>query len=260
MRPTVLRAVARLVLCLCCLPALVAAAQAGPEDLAADALDALKQGLKSYEMASVEQALLDLDTVYDKVSAKTVKEIGKAVTKVFKTKPRPAREQLEDTREELIDSYHLAIGLVFERPEGAALLSAALKQRHLDDWPEMRASLIEGLGYRRDPGLLKTFSKLLDEESPLVANAAAGALAQLAEEPIAVRRSAARAVLDAWTEAAELAQREQSRKKKTTAARERLDSIEGPFELCLRKLTRQRHDGPEAWALWFKQQGGKGNW
>jgi hypothetical protein len=256
-----LPAAVRVVALLVALPALLLAqADATPDDLAKDAIRSIKTALKTYDMGTVEEGLMDLDMVYDKVGAKSVKDIHKIVGQVFKTKPRTPKEAFEDTKEELIDAYYLAIGLVFEREGGDDLLKAALKQKHVAGWPAMRASLIEGLGYRRDPKLVSTFADLLDEDSGLVAAAAARALAEYAEQPLPVRRQASRELVKAWADAVEMARREVSRKKTETVARDKLDTVEGPYEMALRELTRQRHDTPEAWEEWFDTHGGGNDW
>ena len=261
MGPSSASSVARLgALLLAAALGLGAGLQDDPEERAAEALDGIKQGLKSHAMTNVERGLVQLDELYEQLSPKTIDKLEKAVASVFKTRPRAPREPNEDTRDELIDSYHLAIGLVFERPHGDMLILDALKQSHVKDWPEMRARLIEGLGYRKDPGLVSMLGKLLDDDAGTVAGAAATALGQLSEEPQPVRRDAVGQLIDAWGEAVEAARKEETRGKDTTVGRERLAAVEGPFEQALQRLSRQKHENFEAWEEWYRKHGGGVDW
>jgi len=230
------------------------------EDTASDALKQFTKAIKTYRMAEVERSIKAFDEVYADVESKTTKKIDKAIIKLFKTKPRAAKEVGEDTREELMDAYMLGIGLVFERESGAEIMRTGLKQAHVKDWPEMRASFIEGLGYRKDPKSIGLLIDHLDDPSPLVSSASATGLGELSEESQPIRRQAVKAILDNWSEAAEAARREGDRKKKTTAARDYLADIEGPFELALQDLTRKRHKGEAAWSEWFTKSGGTPDW
>ena len=232
----------------------------GPEELAGLAMAQIKRGVKEYRTGLIEEGLRDLESVYLKVGSKTVKKIGKSVTSVFKMKPKKPDLDGADTREELIEAYLLCVGLIYDKPAGQGLIHSALKQKHIDDWWEVRASLIEGLGYAKDPGELSFFAKELDVPNHLVSAAAASALSQFSEEPVPLRRRAISAILDSWLSYDEEAQKEISRKKETTAARDRLANVEGPFGEALQVLSRQDHEDVQRWADWYKDHGAENDW
>jgi hypothetical protein len=232
----------------------------GPEELAKLAMANIKVGVKDYRPAAIEEGLRDLDMVYLKVSAKTLKKIGKSVTSVFKLKPKRPSEENEDTREDLIEAYWIAIGLVYDKPEGPALFHAALKQKHIADWWEVRAAIIEGLGYAKDPGELAFFKKELNVKNYLVASSAARSLGQYSEEPLPIRRKAVRSIIDSWLQYTKDAKKEVDRKKKTTAAQDALADVEGPFGQTLTLLTRKDYLDAQAWDNWFKEHGSETNW
>lgn len=261
--PVRLRGARRVAPLLCAMLSMILSAQAQAQDADAQAetlLATLKESLREYEMGTVESTLRSLDGIQGQLSPKLAGKLGKGVAAVFKTRPRPAREEGEDTREELIDSYHLAIGLVFEREEGGAILEEGLKQAHLADWPEMRVRFVEGLGYRREASRVGLFSKLLADEQALVAGAAARALGELSEQPLPLRRAAVAALVEAWTAADGAASRERGKKKEETVAQERLARIEGPFELALQRLARQGCKGLPAWTEWQRTSAAGLDW
>ncbi|GEM_PF-2314910 len=232
----------------------------GPEELADLAMAQIKRGVKEYRPGLIEEGLRDLEAVYLKVGKKTVKKIGKSVTSVFKLKPKKPDLDGADTREELVEAYLLCVGLIYDKPEGQGLIHSALKQKHIADWWEVRASLVEGLGYAKDAGELSFFAKELDVPNPLVSAAAAFALSQYSEEPVPLRRRAVEAILDSWLRYDEEAQKEISRKKETMAARDRLANVEGPFGEALQVLSRQDHESVHQWADWYTQHGAENDW
>ncbi|MFT7462510.1 MAG: hypothetical protein ACI9EF_000850 [Pseudohongiellaceae bacterium] len=232
----------------------------GPEELAELALADIKRGVKEFRPEAIEEGLRDLESVYLKVSEKTMKKIGKSVTSVFKMKPKKPDQGGADPREALVEAYMLAVGLIYDKPAGQGLLHAAHKQRHIADWWEVRAALVEALGYAKDEGEMSFFAKELDVDNHLVVAAAASAMAQYAEEPVPLRRRAVSAILKSWESYAVEAEKEVSRKKDSTAARDRLANVEGPFGEALRELTRQDFEGVESWADWFTQHGDENNW
>jgi len=232
----------------------------GPEELAKLAMAEIKSGVKDYRSSAIEEGLRDLDSVYLKVGRKTVKKIGKSVTSVFKLKPKRPSEENEDTREDLIEAYLLAIGLVYDKPEGSALLHAALKQKHIADWWDVRASVIEGLGFAKDPRELPFFERELNVRNHQVAGAAARALGQYSEEAVLVRRQAVRSIIDSWLLYTKEAKKEVDRNKKSTAAQDALADVEGPFGQALTLLTRKDHLDAKSWEEWFTEHGSETNW
>lgn len=236
-----------------------ASAQGGAEERVASALDAIKDGLKEKDGDAVAVALVALGPDYDAVPEGLTKKIDKAVLSVLKTAPWPKRSQEHDPREDLIDAYLAAIGLVFERPDGSEILLAAYKQPHFKDWPELRARIVEGLGYRVDPVLMSFFGKALDEHS-LVAAAAAGSMALYSEMPQVIRKDGCQRILIAWADASQAAKKEASKGKDEMSAQDHLMRIQGPFELALEALSRQRLDGLDAWDEWYRQRSGGQDW
>jgi len=232
----------------------------GPEELADLAMAQIKRGVKEYRPGLIEEGLRDLESVYLKVGSKTVKKIGKSVTSVFKLKPKKPDLDGADTREVLVEAYLLCVGLIYDKPEGQALIHSALKQKHIAEWWEVRASLIEGLGYAKDEGELSFLANELDVPNHLVAAAAAFALSQFSEEPVPLRRRAVSAIIDSWLSYDEEAQKETSRKKETTVARDRLANVEGPFGAALQVLARQDHENVQQWTDWFTQHGAENDW
>lgn len=231
-----------------------------PDELALDVCDSIKEAVKDYQPLRLETALRRLDELYDAVTPKTLKKVDKAILSVFKLKPRRPDIAGEDTREELVEAYLLAIGVVYDEESGPGLLQQALKQSHVKDWTDVQSAIVEGLGYRKDPKLIGLLTDYLEGADAVVAGAAARALAQYSENPQEERRQIVVAMLEIWEEYAEAADKEIRRDKEERVARDALADVEGPFGLALVKLTRQDHPDVVSWRTWFDGHGADSDW
>lgn len=260
-RPARLRILSLMLACLIGTPSVVAA-QDEPtvDEQALESCDAIKEAIKQYQPLRIETAVRRLDGLYREVSPKTLKKVDKALLSVLTMKPRRPEVDGEDTRGELVEAYLLTIGLLYDEEHGPDLFQKALKQPHVKDWRDVKAAMVEGLGYRKDPKLLRQLYGFLEDEDGVVAGAAARALAQYSEAPQDDRERIVATILEVWEEVAEEADKEQRRGKKSTAHRTRLDDIEGPFGLSLVQLTRQDLPDLAAWRRWFDEHGGDADW
>ncbi len=241
----------------------------GPETLAEMALKSLREGIEDHQIENVAEALADLDSVYTKVSPKTLKKIHKAVGTMFADLvPRKADENVRGgydleqdpgTEQEVAACYGMAVGMLYDKDDGPKILTTALKQKHVKDWPDVRALIYEGLGYRADPALLKDLTKALRDPAPVVVAAAATALGQFHDADMSVRKSAAAALADAYLDYQEDADRE-AKKGRSEDAAEVLAVVELAFDGSLTSLTRQSLEGAAAWDEWVKAHAKDAEW
>jgi hypothetical protein len=252
-------------------------AEPDPETRAAQAIASLDEAVDDRNAAAVQQALRVIEQVYGSVQPKTVKKLGRAVTRMFKeyvprietdlppTAPLPGDDPQPvnmDATREVIECYTLAVGVMHDKPEGADVLLPLLKLKHVKEIPRITALVVEGLGYRRDPALTKTLAAFLGDGSPEVASAAATALAQMQDNPQADRVVAVKALLDAY-EAAEVAAAKEQRRTKPDdphPAADHLALLDVPFGEALKSLTRQRFETPAEWMAWFAAHGKEPDW
>jgi hypothetical protein len=236
--------------------------------------------------ADIRPALTQLDEIYAQIPPKTLKKVLKSVSAMFaKLVPRTDDRDIdtlgddafnpfgpdedeeqpvaEDPKAEIEDCYHVAIGVLYDKPEGAAVLLPVLKLPHIKSWPEMQALVLEGLGYRGDPALAKDLEAYLRHPNALVASAAAGGLGKLREEPMDVRRQVVGALVDAFSAARKAADKEAAKAgedEEELPAKRYLSSIHVAFREALTSLTRQTHDKPAEWREWFDAHGKDASW
>jgi len=259
-----------------------AAATEAADEQAADAIAQLAKAVDARDASAAQAQLRRYEQLWASLSPRMLKKVITSVVAMFKEfKPRddydiplePVRpgdepRVYDDTaRRELLDTYRLAAGVLYDKPEGREIIQSVLKISHVRAWPEVVAILVEGLGYHPDAGLTAVIKPYLDDPSPLICGAAAKALSQLHDEPIAVRREAVAALVKAYSDAQVAADKERRRAKPhsgeespPTPAADRLVLMEVPFGLSLEKLTRQSCTGPAAWQQWFDQHGKESNW
>ena len=262
-------------------------AQAAPDTSKADgqaveAIAALDQAVEERNAPAAQTQLRKFEELWRSLSPKMLKKVITSVVGFFKnfkprtdydiplepTRPGDEPRTYEDTgRQELFESYRLAAGVLYDKPEGREIIQQVLKFPHVRAWPEVVAILVEGLGYQPDTGLTAAVRPYLDDPSPVISGAAAKALAQLHDEPIAVRREAVAALVKSYSAALEAAEKEKRRAKPSTdgetpptPAADKLVLMEVPFGLSLQKLTRQTCTGPAAWQKWFDEHGKDATW
>ena len=262
-------------------------AQSAPDTSAADgqaaeAIALLDQAVKDRNASAVQTQLRRFEELWRSLSPKMLKKVITAVVAFFKefkprndydiplepTRPGDEPRVVEDTgRQELFESYRLAAGVLYDKPEGREVIQQVLKVPHVRQWPEVVALLVEGLGYQADTGLTAVIRPYLDDPSPIICGAAAKALGQLQDQPITVRREAVAALVKAYSAAKEAADKEARRAKPgandepaPTPAADKLVLMEVPFGLSLQKLTRQSCTGPVAWQKWFDEHGKDASW
>lgn len=262
-------------------------AQAAPDTSkadgeAAEAIALLDKAVEDRNATVVQEQLRRFEGIWRSLSPKMLKKVITSVVGFFKnfkpredydlplepTRPGDEPRVFEDTgRQELFESYRLAAGVLYDKPEGREVILQVLKIPHVRAWPQVVAVLVEGLGFQPDAGLTAVIRPYLDDPSPLISGAAAKALAQLHDEPITVRREAVAALVKAYSAALEAAEKEKRRAKPgpdgesaPTPAADKLVLMEVPFGLSLQKLTRQSCTGPAAWQKWFDEHGKDANW
>lgn len=243
------------------------------EDLADDALDAIDQAIDERDPERMRESFETLDMVYRDVSPRTVKRIGKAVGKVF-SKYQPRVEVLDydevtdeyeifSDKDDVEGIYVMAVGLLYDKPEGPDVLKPLLKQAHIKEWGEVRAAIVEGLGYRADPGELSFFSGLLKDSDPAVARAAVVAIGQLKDADFAIRKKAAKVLVERYADATKRAQKELKRKREDAEAGDAerfLGAVEAAMDEALTELTRQRFTGSADWETWFDEHPDEEDW
>ena len=252
---------------------------------AAEAIELMSKAVEERNAEAAQVQLRRFEELWDKVSPKLLKKVIASVVALFKEfhprddfdlelQPRLpgdiAPREVEDTgRAELLATYRLAAGVLYDKPEGREVILTLLKIPHVRKWPDVVATLVEGLGYQPDAGLTAVIKPYLDDPSPMICGAAASALSQLHDEPMAVRREAVAALVKAYSAAQEAADKERRRTKPQagdegesppTPAADRLVLMEVPFGLSLQKLTRQSFPNPAGWQQWFDEHGKDANW
>jgi hypothetical protein len=242
-------------------------------------LDQLKEGVADEDYKAISEALQRLDTQYPELTKRDLKKVVKLVKAVF-SKVRPPKElpgsvvqigpvdpfeeiAVEDeARGEVLAMYRMAVGLMFDRPQGADVLLPTLKLDHIETWPEMQMVILQGLGFRSDPELTKLFAGYLEHDDPYIAGTAAESLGQLAGKPLEVRRTAVELIIDEYDDAAAAAKKEarKVREDDPTPMADRLAIIWVSFNEGLKALTGEGHDGPAAWHDWFAENGKGEDW
>lgn len=236
------------------------AADDGPEQLADDALDRFDEALSDRDTRGLEEALVDMDAVYAQVPEKTIKKFHRAYGKLFKLEPRgEIREDGSDPRDELLRAYQLALGTVFDKEGGQQLILSGLKLGHVKRWPAAQALFVEALGFRADPGDIKTLAGYLKSDEAPVVRAAVGGLSMFSEADVDVRRSAVGPLIDALSACSKAAAKE-AKKGKEDEAQVFFLSVEGTFYDALLKLTRQKFGTADEWAQWFAEHGSGDGW
>jgi hypothetical protein len=257
------------------------ATSSGPLDEKAikAALEQLDEGIDEEAYGEIRAALQQLAVLYPELTARDTKKVVKLVKAVF-SKVRPRKEQpgsvvgldrrdpfdttpVEDeSRGELLLTYRLAVGLMFDKPEGEVVLRAALKLEHVKSWVEVQSVILSGLGFRADPGLTKLFADYLDHAQPYIAGTAAESLGQLAGQSLVARRAAVKVVVDAYSDAEAAAAKEARKIKEDdpTPAADRLAILWVAFNEALKALTGEGHEGPTEWREWFDAHGKGSDW
>ena len=253
------------------------------DEQAAEAIALMAKAVKERDAAGAQAQLRKYEELWGKVSPKMLKKVTTSVVSMFKDyhprddydipleQRRPGDEEVvvEDTgREELLATYRLAAGVLYDKPEGREVILQVLKVAHVRSWPDVDAILVEGLGYQPDAGLTAVIKPYLDDPSPVICGAAANALSQLHDQPIAIRREAVGALIKSWSAAQVAADKEARRTKPAdsdeesppTPAADRLVLMEVPFGLTLQKLTRQSFPDPAGWQKWFDEHGKDATW
>jgi hypothetical protein len=273
--------------------ALQAAAQAKPkaadtsaaDEQATEAIALMAKAVEERDAAAAQAQLRRYEELWAKLSPKMLKKVIGSVVGLFKgfhprddydleLQPRLPGDVAphvveDDGRRELLATYRLAAGVLYDKPEGREVILQLLKISHVRSWPDIVATLVEGLGYQPDAGLTAVVKPYLDDPSPMICGAAANALSQLHDEPIPVRREAVAALIKSYSAAQEAADKERRRAKPQAGdegeslpapAADRLMLMEVPFGLSLQKLTRQSFNGPAAWQQWFDEHGKDPSW
>jgi hypothetical protein len=247
----------------------------------------MAKAVEARDAAAAQAQLRRYEDLWRRVSPKMLKKVTTSVVAMFKGyKPRDdydiplepqragdAPKVVEDTgRQQLLETYRLAAGVLYDKPEGREVIQSVLKISHVRAWPEVVATMVEGLGYQPDAGLTAVVKPYLDDPSSVICGAAAKALSQLHDQPIDVRREAVAALVKAYSGAQEAADKERRRASpqkdsgddqaapSPSPAAERLALMDVPFGQSLQKLTRQTCPNPKCWQDWFDQHGKESTW
>lgn len=261
-----------------------AADTAAADTEAAEAIAAMAKAVEARDAAGVQAQLRRYEELWRRVSPKLLKKISISIVAMFKAfKPRDdydiplepqrvgdAPKVVENTaRQEMFETYRLAAGVLYDKPEGREIIQSVLKITHVRAWPEVVATMVEGLGYQPDAGLTAVIKPYLDDPSPQICGAAAKALSQLHDQPLEVRREAVAALVKAYTAAQVAADKERRRSSgpqdedgeaAPEPASERLALMDVPFGQTLQRLTRQSFPDPKGWQDWFDKHGKESTW
>jgi len=253
------------------------------EATAAEALAKLRKGIEERTAEPIKAALIQIDPLWKQLSPTTTQKVVKAVSTMFsKLRPqieydvdlrandpnrvdRPDDEPDKyagDSREAVLECYRTAVGLLADKPEGPATLLPVLKLPHVKEWPDVRALVLQGLGFREDPALLKDFEAYLTDASPAVASQAARALGRYFDKPMDVRRRAVGSMISALEAADKAVAKEAGklREDDPTPAADYRASIYVGFHEALLSLTRQTFDKTEDWRKWYSEHGKDASW
>jgi hypothetical protein len=267
-------------------PAADAGGDAAADEAAMAVVETIDKAITERDPVKIKPVFTTLDEQWARLSPKTVKRVEKSLSAMFaKLKPRDAQvdvdtmgdqarngryepdednppPETDNQRQDVLDCYHAAIGLLYDKPEGAAMLLPVLKLPHVKSWPEVQVLVLEGLGYREDQALAKDFEAYLRHESTTVASAAAASLGRLREKPMDVRRQAVSSIVDAFTAAQKAADKEAAKagEDDDRPARRYLSSITVSFRDALTSLTRQNFDKPAEWRTWLDAHGKDASW
>jgi len=254
-----LRRVWRRCLALLLVTSLLAAGD-GPEELAADALTRFQKALSDKSTTALEECVRDFDAIHDKVDAKTVKKLHRAYSDLFALEVRQeVREDGSNPAEELLVVYQLAVGTVFDAPDGRELLLSALKRKHIKAWADAQALFLEGLGLRMEPENIPVLAEALESDSVVVVRVGAKGLAAFSEQPVDLRRQATAPLVKQLVVLDAAAAKERAKGKQKTA-QDFLTAVEGSFRDALQVLTRQKLQRAEDWSAWFDDFGGGDGW
>ncbi len=261
-----------------------AAAQAA-DAAAMGAVEIMDAALNDRDPAKIKPVFTTLDEQWANLSPKTIKRVNKSISGMFaKLKPRESRDidtlgedakngrfdpeegsrrlATDTQKQDVLDCYHSAIGLLYDKPDGPAVLLPVLKLQHVKVWPDVQVLVLEGLGYRGEGALEKEFEGYLRHENPAVASAAASAMGHLQDQPMDVRRRAVTALVDAFSAAQKASDKEASKvgEDDERPARRYYSSVMLAFREALTSLTRQSFDKPPEWREWLDAHGKDASW
>jgi hypothetical protein len=257
-------------------------ADAAAEATAAEALAKIKKGTEERTPEPIKAALVQLDPLWKQLSPVTIQKVVKAISTMFsklrpqieydvdvglddpnRANPPDEPDKYEgDSREPVLDCYRTAVGLLSDKPEGPAALLPVLKLPHVKEWPDVRALVLQGLGFREDPALLKDFETYLTDPSPLVASQAARALGRYFDKPMDVRRRAVGSMISALEAADRAAAKEAGKVREgdPTPAADYRASIYVGFHEALLALSHQSFEKTAEWRAWFSEHGKDAAW
>ncbi|GJM20703.1 MAG: hypothetical protein DHS20C15_06180 [Planctomycetota bacterium] len=235
-------------------------AQGEPDDFAAEVLERFDLALDKGYVDQLQEAVQDIDLVYEKVSDKTRKKLNKALAGMLTSKPRQTIGEDGQSPEQLLSpSYAGAIGILHDKPGGVEILRKALKSKHLKEWYDVRGLLYEGIALSLDPDDISLIAKGLAEPDAYLVATAAGSLAIYSDQDVDVRREAIEELIDGWEALVETAEKNE-RREKGSEAREFLDQVEPALIEAAGDITRRRQSDLDALREWFAETGKGDAW
>jgi len=238
----------------------LAAVLDGPDDFAEEILERFETALDEDRSEQVLEAMQDIDLVYPKVSDKTRKKLEKALAKMLAAKPSAViGANGEPPEQRYGPSYIAAIGILHDKPGGLDILRKTLKNRHLEEWYEVRGVLYEGIALSQQAEDIGLIAKGLREPDALLVSSVAESLGLYRDADVALRREALEELIDAWEYLTSEAEKAEKRNK-GEAAREFLDQVEPAFIDAAGDLSRRRQTDLAGVRAWFAEVGRGNEW
>lgn len=243
-----------------CAPAFAARVDDGPDEFAEQVLERLDTALDEDRAEQVLEAVHDVDLVYAQVSDKLRKKLDKALAKMLASKPSAViGEYGEPPQQRYGAAYIAAIGILHDKPGGVDILRKTLKNRHLEEWYEVRGVLYEGIALNLDGDDIALVAKGLREPDALLVSTVAGALSLYRDAEVDERREAIQELIEAWEHLTEEAEKAEKRDK-GEGAREFLDQVEPAFVEAAGDLSRRRQTDLAGVRAWFAEVGRGSEW
>jgi hypothetical protein len=188
---------------------------------------------------------------YGKATAAERKLMAGALRKAFDIKPFPKDTAFLRTASACLSGMG---------KEGLDGLMYALKHKSLNtraDWDgeaafqrmELKKTVIEAMGFTKNPKVLKTLYKQLGQKEAGIVKAACSALACFSDLPVKERKPIVEKLIKEYVKVTEKAEADVDQKEDY----ERLLIVETPFNQALQRLTYRTFETAGEWKEWFDE-------
>jgi len=196
--------------------------------------------------------------IYPKATKSEKKKMARVFRKGFDIKPFPedssfmctAAACLSNMEEHGYDALLYALNRKTLRPlKSGDQIEAVAKKR-------IRVTIIEAIGFNRNPAALKKLYKLIRNDDALIVNAACQALSCFYELPLDQRKEVVAKLIDVYSGIAT----EAENSKEYSKEYDRLIIVECSFNSALQKLTLRTLDTAPDWREWYEEHKDKKKW